>query len=133
MTAKKELPDLSQAEWDVMKKVWDLRKTNVREVFEELKQTQGWAYNTVRTMMERLRDKGYLETRKVGNMYFYQPAVSRRSISLAALRRFADKVFDGAIGPVVSYLIQEEGLSDQEKREIKRLLDGEEQKENGGE
>jgi predicted transcriptional regulator len=66
-------------------------------------------------------------------MYFYQPAVSRRSISLAALRRFADKVFDGAIGPVVSYLIQEEGLSDQEKREIKRLLDGEEQKENGGE
>jgi BlaI family penicillinase repressor len=132
MTAKKELPDLSQAEWDVMKKVWDLRKTNVREVFEELKETQGWAYNTVRTMMERLRDKGYLETRKVGNMHFYRPAVSRRSISLAALRRFADKVFDGAIGPVVSYLIQEEGLSDQEKREIKRLLDGGKQEKSGG-
>ena len=124
MADKKKLPELSPAEWDVMKKVWDLKKTNVREVFEDLKESQGWAYNTVRTMMERLRDKGYLETRKVGNMYFYQPAVSRRSISLAALRRFADKVFDGAIGPVVSYLIQEEGLSEQEKREIKRLLDG---------
>jgi BlaI family transcriptional regulator, penicillinase repressor len=125
MTDQKNLPDLSPAEWNIMKKVWELRKTNVREVYEELKGTQGWAYNTVRTMMERLREKGYLETKEVGNTYFYQPAASRRSISLAALRRFADKVFDGAVGPVVSYLIQEEKLSDEEKREIKQLLDGE--------
>ena len=68
-----ELPELSRAEWIVMKKIWELKKTNVREVHEELKDSQKWAYNTVRTMMERLRDKGYLSAKKVGAMYFYQP------------------------------------------------------------
>ena len=121
------LPELSKAEWIIMKKVWELKKTNVREVCEELNNSQNWAYNTVRTMMERLREKGYLSGKKVGNMYFYQPCVSRRKIALAALDNFADKVFDGAIGSIVSYLIKREKLSESEMEEIKRLLEKEDQ------
>ncbi len=122
-----KLPELSKAEWIVMKKVWELKKTNVREVCEELKNSRNWAYNTVRTMMDRLREKGYLSGKKIGNMYFYQPRVSRRKIALAALDNFADKVFDGAVGPIVSYLIKEEKLSEVEIEEIKRLIEKEEE------
>ena len=75
--------------------------------------------------MERLRDKGYLSCKKVGNTHFYHPLVSRRKIVLSALEDFADRVFDGAVGPVVSYLIQQEKLSDSEMEEIKRLLEKE--------
>jgi len=122
MSKTQRLPELSDAEWIVMKKVWQLRKTNVREVYEALRDAQRWAYNTVRTMMERLRDKGYLAGRKVGNTYFYEPLVSRRRIAFGAIEGFADKVFDGAVGPVVSYLIKQDKLSDAEMAEIKSLL-----------
>ncbi len=124
---KISLPELSKAEWIVMKKVWELKKTNVREVFEELKVSQNWAYNTVRTMMERLRQKGYLSVKKVGNTYFYQPIVSRRKITRQTLRNFIDKVFDGAVGPVISHLIKNEKLSDSEIEQIKTSLEKEEQ------
>lgn len=127
MAKEKELSELSDAEWVVMKKVWDLKKTNVREVYEALLASQNWAYNTVRTMMERLREKGYLSGRKVGNMFFYEPVVSRRRTALGALQGFADKVFDGAVGPLVSYLIKQDKLSDAEIREIKSLLESKEE------
>ncbi len=123
MAPKKDLPQLSRAEWTVMKKAWQLKKTNVREVYEELKDTEEWAYNTIRTMMERLRQKGYLEGRKVGNTTFYRPLVSRRKIARTALDSFADRVFDGAIGPIVSYLIEKDRLSEKEMDDIKRMLE----------
>ncbi len=117
------VPELSNAEWEVMKKIWQLKKTNVREVYEELKDSKEWAYNTVRTMMERLREKGYLNVKKVGNSYFYEPSVSRGKIIKNAVHDFANKVFDGAIGPIFSSLIKEEKLSEAEIEEIKKIID----------
>jgi len=122
---KNNFPDLSDAEWIVMKKIWVLQKTNVREVFEELQSSQNWAYNTVRTMMERLKTKGYLSVKKVGNTYFYSPNVSQSKISRKALVDFIDKVFDGAVGSVVSYLIKHEKLSDSELQKIRDLVNKE--------
>ena len=117
---QKEKPahGLSDAEWAVMHCIWKLQRTSVREVFEELLEGRGWAYNTVRTMMERLRDKGFLAGKKVGNMYFYTPTCTRRSASTRALLDFADKVFEGAVGPVFSHLIEKEKLSDEELTDI---------------
>ena len=129
MSAKpSRLPDLSQAEWAVMHKVWELKKTNVREVYEELLDAHGWAYNTVRTMMERLREKGYLAGKKVGNMYFYTPRAQRRKTTLAALEGFADRVFDGAVGPIVSHLIRSEKLMPDEMAQIRKMLEEDENK-----
>ena len=122
-----ERPELSKAEWAVMNKVWDLQKTNVREVCEELRSTQNWAYNTVRTLMERLREKGYLSAKKVGNTFFYRPRVPRRRVAREAVESFADKVFDGAVGPIVSHLIREDRLSPSELKEIRHLLEREDE------
>ena len=117
--------DLTDAEWKIMKAVWDLKKTNVREAYESLHEAEGWAYNTVRTLMERLAAKGFLSTKKVGNMYFYTPARSRGTVSAQALRDFMDKVFDGAAGPLVSYAVQEKKLTQEELDALRRLLDEE--------
>ena len=118
----KTFPEPTRAEWAVMKKIWDLKKSTVREVFEQIGEEQGWAYNTIRTMMDRLRDKGYLSVKKVGNTHVYQPAVSRRKVTGEAINRFVDRVLGGAAGPMFSYLIQDERLSDEEIEEIKALL-----------
>ena len=114
---------LSEAEWKVMKEVWALKKTNVREVYERVRSRERWAYNTVRTLMERLCNKGYLAANKVGNMYFYTPTKSRRSVSTLALWDFVDKVFDGAVGAVVSQLIEEKRLTKDELRQLREILD----------
>ena len=116
---------LTEAEWKVMKAVWTLKKTNVREVYEMLLDSEDWAYNTVRTLLERLTNKDHLRAKKVGNTYFYTPAHSRGSVSAKALREFVDKVFDGAVGPIVSYAVKEKKLTPEELQELRRLLEEE--------
>jgi len=125
-----ETPELSPAEWVVMNKVWALKKAGVREVYEELRDAEGWAYNTVRTMMERMREKGYLEAGKSGNRFLYSPKISRRHATAAALERFVTRVFDGAVGPMFAGLIEREKLSPEERDRLKRLL--EERRDEGG-
>ena len=114
---------MTEAEWKVMKAVWVLEKTNIREVYDALQESEGWAYSTVRTLMERLAAKGYLKARKVGNMYFYAPAESRKSVSARAWWEFVDKVFDGAVGPLVSYAVKEKKLTPEELDGLRQLLE----------
>lgn len=125
----KPLPQLSTAEWTVMKQVWKLRKTTVREVHETLKDSQEWAYTTVQTLMERLRGKGYLSGKKVGKTNFYTPQTTRRKVVMSAFDDFADQVLDGAIGPIVCHLIRKDRLSKKELREIKNLIENDKENE----
>jgi BlaI family penicillinase repressor len=120
-----KLPDLSTAEWTIMKTVWKLEKTTVREVYEELLEETNWAYNTVRTMMERLCEKGYLNVRMVGRTNFYRPEVTRRKVTQQALRGFIERIYDGAVGPVICHLIENENLPPEELEEIRSLLEEE--------
>jgi len=119
-------PELSNAEWIVMRKVWELKKTSAREVFQELAPSHNWSFSTVRTLLNRLRKKGYLSVKKVGNMHFFEPNVSERKTTRRALKHFIERVFNGAVGPVFSHLIKEERLTPSEREKIRKLLEKEE-------
>lgn len=75
---KKVLGDL---EAQVMEELWKMKTASVREVHQSICQKKGLAYTTVMTVMDRLAKKGYLERKKVGRSYLYQPALSREKLS----------------------------------------------------
>ena len=117
------LPDLSPAEWAVMKAVWLRREVTVRNVFEDVGPEHNWAYNTVKTFMERLAGKGYLSVRKIGNTCLYKPAVTRSAATRRALRVILDRVLDGAVGPLVTYLAERGNLTDQDIEQLRSMID----------
>ena len=92
MADSKDQKDLSAAEWKVMKIVWDLQKGMAREVYTIAGEAYGWAPPTVKTLLKRLVDKGYLSTTEVGNGFVYRPAQS----ALAILRNAADTLLEHA-------------------------------------
>lgn len=61
-----ELKDLSRAEWKVMKVVWDLGKAMAREIYTVASEQWSWSPATVKTILKRLVDKGYVSTTQVG-------------------------------------------------------------------
>ena len=69
-----EQKDLSKAEWKVMKIVWELRKAMAREVYTIACEQHSWTPATVKTILKRLVDKGYVSTTQVGNGFVYRPA-----------------------------------------------------------
>ncbi len=115
---------LSDAEWKVMDAVWAHRgPVSAREVLGAVGEETGWAYTTVKTMLDRLVEKGAVGAERAGKTTRFQARVTRRVARRAAARSLLDKAFGGAAGPLVHHLVRSERLSLEEREELRRMLD----------
>ena len=114
--------DLSKSEWLVMNRVWAHRKTTAREVTLDLATETDWSYNTVKTMLVRLVEKGWAKEHKVGGTCFYRPAVPRPKAIKEALDDLVDRVLDGAFEPLVAYLGKTDRLSQEDLKALEKLI-----------
>jgi predicted transcriptional regulator len=81
------------------------------------------AYTTVMTVLKTLAEKGYLTYHKDGRSYVYEPAQSPNEVQHSLLHRLMEKVFHGSPSALVQTLVQRENLSNDEREEIKKLID----------
>ena len=79
--------------------------------------TVNWAYTTVKTMLDRLVEKEAVGKSKRGNIGLYEPLISRRQARRTALKIVLNQAFDGAFGPLMHFLVEDEKLSGKEKRQ----------------
>lgn len=118
---------LTRAEWQIMSALWQEHPATARQVMARLPDGVNWAYTTIKTMLTRLVEKSAVSEVKKGNTSVYDPLVSQRKARLSAFRSMLDQAFDGAVGPLVHFLAEEEQLTAKDKRELKRILESEEQ------
>ncbi len=123
MADSKDQRDLSAAEWKVMRIVWELQKGMAREVYTIAGEAYGWAPPTVKTLLKRLVDKGYLTTTEVGNGFVYRPAQS----AMAILRNAADVLLEhathAATGPLLAHMVESSPLGEDDLNALQRLID----------
>lgn len=122
MSKPKSKPDdstISQGEWDILKALWVLGPTTARQVADHLRPSRGWAYSTVKTMLDRMVDKDLVVARQVGNVWEFTSAVAVKDARRGAWRRFVEAAFGGAMAPALEF-IAAEGLS---KKDRERLID----------
>lgn len=113
---------LSDAEWKVMRTVWQQPGCTVRDVFEATLDEKEWSYSTVKTLLSRLEEKGAVAVDRGETTSRYRAVVSERDARKSALRGFLERTFDGTVGALVHHLVAEEKLSQQELAELKALL-----------
>jgi BlaI family penicillinase repressor len=119
----KSIAGLGKAEWAVMQALWNRSRGTASELQRDLAEDHGWAYSTVKTMLDRLVEKGYAKTRRVGNVYEYSPKVRRQSAVSRVVDDMVERVLEGAWAPLVSRLISQRRLSSQEIAELRAMLD----------
>lgn len=117
-------PDLTPAEFNIMKVLWLRERATVAEVRAELNKKPGvdLAYTTVMTLLGRLAAKGAVAVDKDREPYVYAPAFRRESVLRDRLRSFLSDVFDGDSQAMVLGLVADESLSLDELRAIERDL-----------
>lgn len=120
---RKELPDLAKSEWALMEALWTRGQATASALQADLRATQGWAYSTVKTMLDRLVEKGYVKARRVGNVYEYSPRIRRGAAVARTIDDLADRVLAGSISPLIHRLVESRRLNDDEVRELRRMLD----------
>jgi len=114
--------ELTEAEWPVMKVIWETEPCTAPIVQEKLHDSTGWTYSTVRTLMDRMVAKGILKARKEGKVTIYNPAVTRRQAQRSELLYALKHAFNGALAPMVQCLLESKDLDEHELAKIEALL-----------
>ena len=122
MTRNRSLPDLTKAEFDILRIIWKNKKQSVREVHDQIITTQDWAYSTTKTMMDRMVRKQFLAREKFHGVYLYRPLISRPKGFTRLVKYFADQVLELDHGEVVALFSKSKALDPEEIRELEKLL-----------
>ena len=107
-------------ELDVMSVLWDIGPATVADVRERI--ADELAYTTVLTVLRTLEQKGYVGHTGEGRAHRYRPLVKRAAAGRSALRRLVDKVFDGSPELLLTQLVSDRNLGDEELRRLRKLL-----------
>jgi len=122
MGDKKELVDLSRAEYDILRALWKGGQMTVREVHDQLKSTYDWAYTTTKTMMDRMVGKKLLNRDSFHGIFLYKPLISRPMGLARMVQFFADRVLEMDVGSVVSLFARSKAITSDEIKELEILL-----------
>jgi predicted transcriptional regulator len=120
---KKTIPDLSRAEFDILRVLWNGGSLSVREVHDALKETYAWAYSTTKTMMDRMVNKRLLKREEFHRIFLYKPLITRPQGLVKWIEFIADRVLEMDYGSVVSLFGRTKALSPDEIEELTKLLE----------
>lgn len=114
---------ITPAQLEIMNLFWERGELGVAEVWNILAERRKIARNTVQTTLTRLVEKGWLQTRVVGNAFRFRAARPRKNTLREMVRHLLDTAFAGSPSKLVTALLDERKLSPDEAERIRELID----------
>lgn len=121
--ARQKAP-ISDTELSVLKVLWTHGAGTVRDIEAHLpRRHQPLAYNTILTLLSRLRQKGYVAVDRRDTAHVFRAAVTRDDVLGQGLATLARRICDGTASPLVHALVRGRHLSADDIADLRRLLD----------
>ena len=114
--------ELTEGEWAIIQAVWDNEPCAAPTVQEELEAQKNWHYSTVKTLMDRMVTKGLLKPEKIRNLILYRSAITRRQAQKSEIMRTVKRAFDGALTPMMQFLLDNNRLSKEQLSELETMI-----------
>ena len=116
---------LSDTEWKILDVLWKHGPMTLMEPTHSLEDKTGWQRTTVISFLKRMEAKDAVYHIEGERAKMFYPKVKQSEATLSETRSFLDKVFSGNIGLMLSNMIQQNALSDEEIDKLARILKGE--------
>ena len=124
----KNLFTISEAEYQVMKLIWDKAPASTKEVTEILTVESSWKPKTIQTLLSRLVKKGAIGYKKEGRVFVYTPLIKEEDYVEQESSSFLNKFYDGALNSMVVNFLEQDKLTENDINELKKILDMEKDK-----
>ena len=118
----KKLPQISEAEFEVMKVIWQKAPVSTTEVTDDLTQRTDWSPKTIQTMLKRLVNKNALTYQKNGRVFVYSPLIGENEYLEQKNRSFLHRYFHGDLTALVSSYLDNDQLTDSDIDTLRDLL-----------
>ncbi len=122
---RKKLPKLTDAEFEIMKIVWENEEATISHVLESINALKPniLKRTTIQVQMTRLEEKGWLTHRKEGRTFYYEATRGREVVSAEIAKDISGRVFAGSYAEMVKSLFQNAKVSRQEIKRIRKILE----------
>jgi len=120
----KKMPRISEAEWEVMKVLWERSPLTANDIVETLSGRTRWQRETIRTLINRLAQKGALNFEKQGRQHHYSPLVKEADCIKAETRSLLRRFGGGPIEPMLAAFVEERQLTPDQIERLRQILDG---------
>ena len=118
----RKLPQISEAEFEVMKVVWKYAPINTNEITEKLIQTTDWSPKTIQTLIKRLVSKKALTYEKQSRVFVYTPLVKEDEYIRQESNTFLKRYYDGNITSMLTSYLEDDKLSETDIDTLRHLL-----------
>jgi len=115
-------PPLTDLENEVMQAVWDSGMCTVEAVHRIVSRQRNLKETSVRTLLRRLEQKGYLKHDSDGRAYVYRAAEPARSLAARAVRQIIDRLCQGSVEELVSGMVEAKVLSKRDINQLEKLV-----------
>jgi len=119
----KNVPRISEAEWEVMKVFWAKSPATANDVIDVLGDKTDWKPATIKSLISRLSKKNAIGFNQDGKTYFYFPLVSEEECLKAESQSFLQRLYGGALKPMFVNFLNHEELTPDDVEELKKILD----------
>lgn len=116
------MKQLTEKEEELMRKLWGKEEVIARDLWESYPEPRPH-FNTIATFLRILEQKGWVKHRTIGNTNLYRASVTEEEFGRRSLKSIISKFFKGSLTGMVSTLLKEEKLTEEEIRELKRIID----------
>ena len=115
---------LSEFELDVLTRFWEQGRLSAPEVFRDLGESRGVTYSTIKTIIDRLEEKGAIRrVDTLGKTIIYSPAVTRERVRRPLVKSFIRRMYGEDRKPLFAQLLRDEKLSEDEIEYLRQLVD----------
>lgn len=117
-----KLPQISEAEYEIMKILWEKHPQSTNEICEAAGQSHTWNQKTIHTLLSRLTAKQAIAYEQKGRMYHYFPLISQEQYLKQENHQFLNRFYGGELAPMLSSLLSNSELSDSDLKELYDIL-----------
>jgi len=116
------MSSISDAESQIMRALWERHPLSAEDILAALPAEDGWQLGTVKTLLNRMLNKGALQAERDGRRYLYEPLVAREDWEQGESLGLLDRVFGGRLSPLVAHFSAQRKLSREDAEALRRLL-----------
>lgn len=114
--------DPTKPELAILKLLWSAKEMSAREIHREIEGEFGWSYSTVRTVLERMADKGLISKMAVDGVNIYEAEVGKVALLGKMIADFSKRVLELDAAPAAAFFTDSKLLSEDELEELEAVL-----------
>lgn len=106
-----DMTNISDSEWEVMRIIWTLGQAYSADIITQLQDKKAWSESTIKTLIRRLVQKGFLQTTQDGRRLIYSPTVNQTEMMYQETKKLLNRMCDMHKGEVLLKLLQDSPVS----------------------